>query len=249
MPDEVKDDVQEGEEEVQELPTPEISAGSTEAGSAQPGFDAGAFEEKFFSKLDEVLDDKVDRRVKSMKDKRFNTLAKADEILAAVELAGGDPEKIRGRLEGDALLNRLDALEERLSSGEAGGTVNAADIQSQMQNHLNKIETDTGVTFTREELGEFANNSQSLGNTDKWLGELTVHAIKKAKSGNVTPAAVIGSPGAPAASSNEEETLTKEMTDLYAGIQGPFALPENQARLKEIQDRLQILRPIEILGA
>ena len=34
MPEDVKDDVQEGEEEVQELPTPEISAGSTEAGSA-----------------------------------------------------------------------------------------------------------------------------------------------------------------------------------------------------------------------
>ena len=248
MPDEVKDDVQEGEEEVQELPTPEISAGSTEAGSAQPGFDADAFEEKFFSRLDEVLDDKVDRRVKSMKDKRFNTLAKADEILAAVELAGGDPEKIRGRLEGDALLNRIDALEEKLSSGEAGGTVSAADIQSQMQNHLNKIEADTGVTFSVEELKELASNSQSSGNTDKWLGELTVQAIKKAKSGNVTPAAVVGTSGVPAASSNEEETLTKEMDDLYAGVKGPYALPENQVRLKEIQVRLQEIAPMEILG-
>ncbi len=208
MPDEVKDDIQEGEEESQELPIPDISAGSTEAGSAQPGFDAAAFEDSFFERLDTVLDDKVDARVKSIKDRRLNVLAKADEILAAVEAAGGDPEKIRGKLESDALLNRIEALE---SSGGAGGTAPAEDTQKQkLQNEtaelLREAKAEHGIDISDAELKELA-ESKDFRSPLEWRNAVSSLIVKTAKQGNIGAGASAGASGAAALPADDQEIL------------------------------------------
>ena len=211
MPEDVKDDIQEGEEESQELPIPDISAGSTEAGSEQPGFDADAFEEKFFDRLDTLLDDKVDARFKSDKDKRFNVLSKADEILAAVEASGGDPDKIRGKLESDALLNRMDALEEQL--GGAGGTATATDTQKQkLQNEtaelLREAKAEHGIDISDAELKELA-ESKDFRSPLEWRNAVSSLIVKTAKQGNIGAGASAGSSGSAVTPSDDDELLGK----------------------------------------
>lgn len=214
MPDDVKDDVQEGEEEQKGLPIPDISAGSKEAGSAQPGFDANAFEKKIldsFDALRESIPDLVDAGIKSTKDKRFNKLSKAEEILAAVVESGGDPEKVRGSLERDALLTRLDVIEEKLSSGEAGGTVNAADAQKQKLNDeiaelLTDAKAEHGVEVSNVELQELV-DSKDFRSPLEFRNAVSGLIIKKAKQGNIGAGASTGASGDAVTPTDDDELL------------------------------------------
>ncbi|KKN62884.1 hypothetical protein LCGC14_0507370 [marine sediment metagenome] len=216
MPDDVKDDVQEGEEEQKGLPIPDISAGSTEAGSAQPGFDATAFEKKIldsFDALRESIPNLVDAGIKSTKDKRFNKLSQVEEILAAVELSGGDPEKVRGKLESDALLNRLDALEEKLSSGGAGGTVPAEDAQTEQlkvdaAELLTKAKAEHGVELSDADLTELI-KTQERWTPVEWLNALSSSVIKKAKQGNIGSGASVGKSGDAVLPTDDDELLNQ----------------------------------------
>ncbi len=237
MPDEVKDDVQEGEEESQALPIPDISAGSTEAGSAQPGFDADAFEEKFFDRLDGILDDKVDRRFKSDKDRRFNTLSKAEEILAAVEVAGGDPEKIRGSLERDALLNRLDAMEEKLSSSGAGGTATIEDAQKQKLNDeiaelLTDAKAEHGVEVSNAELQELV-DSKDFRSALEYRNAVSGVIIKKAKQGNIGSGASAGASGSAVTPTGDDELLEQMETLMKHPVANAAEISKLKAEAKK----------------
>ncbi len=235
MPEDVKDDIQEGEGEPKGPPTPDISAGSTEAGSEQPGFDADAFETRIFDSIDSIkesLPDLIDAGIKSTKDKRWNKLTKADEILAAVEASGGDPDKIRGKLESDALLNRLDAMEERLSSGGAGGTAPAEDAQAlQLRTDaaelLTKARAEHGVEITDEEINELM-GTQARWTAPEWLSALSSSVIKKAKQGNIGDGASAGSSGT-AVTPTDDDELLENMETL---MKHPVANKDAIAKLK-----------------
>ena len=232
MPDEDKDVQPKDEGDTQAPPTPDISAGSVDASSEMIGFDADAFELKFFERLDkleETLPDLVDARFKSDKDKRFVKLAKADEILAAVEAAGGDPEKIRGKLESDALLNRIEALE---SSGGAGATVPAEDAQKQkLQNDaaelLTKARAEHGVEITDEELDELM-GTQARWTGPEWLSAVSSLIVKKAKQGNIGDGASAGSSGT-AVTPTDDDELLENMETL---MKHPVANKDAIAKLK-----------------
>ncbi len=212
MPDDVKDAQTKDEGDTQELPIPDISAGSVPAGSEMIGFDAAAFESRMFERLDQIeesLPDLVDRRFKSDKDKRFVKLAKADEILAAVEAAGGDPEKIRGQLETDALLNRIEALEQ--GSGGAGGTAPAEDAQKQkLQDEtaelLREAKAEHGIDISDEELKELA-ESKDFRSPLEWRNAVSSLIVKTAKQGNIGAGASAGASGAAATPSDDDELL------------------------------------------
>lgn len=208
MTDITKDDVVKGEEEALVPPTPTISAGSEQAGSKETGFDAEAFETRFFEKLDEVLDQKVDARVKSIKDRRLNKLAKADEILAAVEAAGGDPEKIRGRLETDSLLNRLEAIEAAI--GSAGGSATAGGnrvSKKEFDNKTAEILEEAGIPLDDPEVIELA--KMPVANEGDWYRKLTMLGVKRAKQGGITSSAAVGKTGKTTAPASGEELLSQ----------------------------------------
>ncbi len=214
MPDKVKDDVPEGEGEPQVLPIPDISAGSPDAGSEQPGFDATAFEKKFLDSIDslrESIPDLVDAGIKSTKDKRFNKLSQVEEILAAVELSGGDPDKVRGKLESDALQNRLDAIEEKLNSGGAGGTVPAEDAQKQKLNDeiaelLVEAKAEHGVEISNAELQELV-DSKDFRSPLEFRNSVSGLIIKKAKQGNIGTGASAGASGTAVTPTDDKEIL------------------------------------------
>jgi hypothetical protein len=239
MPDEVKDVPAEGAQEPQAPPVPDISAGSEQGSSAQPGVDVSAIAEAVISQLDPILADKVDARFKSGKDVRFS---KVDEIYEWVKASGGDVAKIQNELTVSELRNRLAALE-----GDSGKSPTQAPQEKSLADKtaefLTKSEDELGVTLNREELAALS-DSRAFTSEDQWYQAITTSLVKKAKSGVVTPAATVGTTGSVVpGSDNEQEALTAELTELYAGTKGSLSLPHNSKRLKEISARLDEIAP------
>ena len=224
----------EGEAEPQELPTPTISANSPVAGSAELGFDADALADKMLEKLVPVLDNKIDARFKSAKDKR---LAKVEEILSAVQEAGGDPEKVRGRLEQRELYDRLDALEASIRSGGAVGTAPEPDIQSDTA----EILQNAGISFDDPTVTEWA--SKSFASESQALADLRARVTKRAKQGNVTSAATVGSSGAPASDTDEVEAVAAELEKIQRGEYGSPFSKENMEKADKLVKQLNELDP------
>jgi len=214
----------EGEAEPQEVPTPAISADSAAAGSAEPSFDAEALADKMLEKLVPVLDNKIDARFKSAKDKRF---AKVEEILSAVKEAGDDPEKVRGRLEQADLYDRLDRIEAGMRSGGAVGTAPEPDIQSDTAEILQKA----GISFDDPDVAKWA--SKSFTSEAQALADLRAVVTKRAKQGNVTPSAAVGAAGRPAPEGDSYAELGKQL----AGLRGKYD-EESQKSRKEIQAKM-----------
>jgi hypothetical protein len=233
MTDKTKDDIVKGEEEALAPPTPEISAGSEQAGSEKVGFDAEAFESRFFEKLDEVLDKKVDARVKSIKDRRLNKLAKAEEILAAVEAAGGDPEKIRGKLETDSLLNRLEALEAAISGAGGSAPAGGARVsQEEFDKKTAEILEEAGIPVDDEEVKELAKTK--VANEGEWYRKLTALAVKRAKQGGITSSATVGKTGKTASTDKTYDELAAELAELKK----KGSSRENMIRQREILQQM-----------
>jgi hypothetical protein len=233
MTEKKQDDIVSGEEEAKVPPTPTISAGSEQAGSKESGFDAEAFEKKFFERFDDILDSKVDARVKSIKDRRFNMLSKAEEILAAVEAAGGDPEKIRGKLETDELLNRIDQLEERLSG--VGGSTATGDAQvlgqKEFEARTAKILEEAGIPLDDPEVLEL--KEMPVANEGEWYRKLTTLGIKRAKQGGVTSSAVVGDKGKVSAPVEGDELLAQIMELQKHPVANEKLIKEKMAQARE----------------
>jgi len=228
MTEQTTDDIVQGEGEALVPPTPTISAGSEQAGSEETGFDVEAFEERFFSKLDEVLDDKVDARVKSIKDRRLNKLAKIDEILAAVEASGGDPEKIRGKLETDEVLNRLEALEGAMRGAGGTASVDGAQMsgakQKEFEARTAEILEEAGIPLDDPEVLEL--KKSPVASEGDWYRKITKLGVQRAKQAGITPSAAVGDKGRPSISKSDQELLD-EIEELQAS---PF---ENEALIVE----------------
>ena len=227
----------EGEQEPAAPPTPAIASGdSAVAGSAEPSFDADALADKMLEKLVPVLDNKIDARFKSAKDKR---LAKVEEILSAVQEAGGDPEKVRGRLEQRELYERLDALEASIRSGGAVGAATEPDIQSDTA----KILQDADISFDDPDVAKWA--GKSFTSETQALTALKALVTKRAKQGNVTSAATVGAAGKPA----PEGDSYAELGERLAELRGKFD-EESQKSRREIQAKMaELERDISFVEA
>ena len=240
-----QDEVLSDAEEIQAPPSPEPSDGSPEAGS--PGIDPAEVEARLSARIDEklsVLDnlpDMVDARFKSGKDVRY---AKVEEIYDWVQAAGGDVSKIKTDIEISELRSQLAAFQ---GTGEAGGTA-PSDPQP----------TRTNVAVSAEILGRYqieSDNPEYLQfvahsppqNSQSW--ELTLegwaqkHTNKAVKAGSITPAAAVGESGAAPSTTGQQEALTEELQDLFAGKQGTLTEPEKHKRVKEISAELDKLSP------
>jgi hypothetical protein len=232
MTEEVQDAQPTGEAEAQELPTPEISAGSTDAGSAQPGLDVETLADKILERLEPVVDDKVDARFKSGKDTRFS---KVEEIAAWVKESGGDFEKVRGALTESQLLNRIDALEAQISGG-AVGTAPAGNFQADIDGILKEAGFDPHSPEAMAIRTEWS-KSQYPSETDALKG-LTRHTVKAVKQGNVTAAAAVSPSGSPAPiEDGSYEGLAAEL----AAMRGQFD-PETNKKRREIREKMDELQ-------
>jgi len=243
MPKETTDAPVEGAEGTTALPVPDVSSSSAPVSSAGPGIDAEALAhlaDKVRADLKKELDDLVDARFKSGKDRRF---AKVDEIYDWVKRAGGDPSKIEGDLTISELRQRLEAVEKGGDVGTSPAATPQGKIHAETEELLKDLKDELGVEFSREEL-ESLSRSKVYTSNNAWYAELSKAAVKKAKQGGVGQSATVGVSGAPPAPQGEEqEALLNEMNDYYAGKHGSLGLPQNSKRLKEIATRLNELDP------
>jgi len=235
----------EGEQEPAAPPTPAIASGdSPAAGSAEPSFDVGALGKRldeFDKKLSvlEKLPEIVDNRVKSIKDKSINKLlAYADDLEALVQASGGDLEKIRPQLEQRAIFDRLDQIEQKLGTGGATGIAsNRADPDDAAE-----ILQKAGISFGDAEVAEWAN--KSFTSESQAQAALKALVTKRAKQGNVTPAATVGSPGgAPPSADAEYEAVIAELNEYEQGEHGSLGNREVYQKYQELAKKANELVP------
>lgn len=242
----VQDEVPMDAEDVQAPPAPAPSDGSAEAGS--PGTDIAALEGRIagIEEAIEKLPDMVDARFKHTKDSSVAGLVnRVDEIVSWVEKSGGDASKITPDLRMAQLETEIAALKE---SGGAVGTAPATGTQAEKTNVA--VSTDILGRYQIEpdnpEYLQFVAHSPPQG-AQSW--ELTLegwaqkHTNKAVKASSITPAAAVGESGAAPSTTGQEEALTQELQDYYAGTHGSLSLPENNKRMKEISAELDKLSP------
>lgn len=229
MPEEVKDEGSKGEEGRSVPPVPDVSAGSEDAGSAQPGTDVSALVDTLTAKIDDLansLPDLIDARYKSARDTEAHRLGKElDELKVLVEKSGGDFSLVKGDLEQSEVLTRIESIEARIGSGEVGGATSAADrqaksLEDETAEFLLEIQKEEGITISDDELTELVNSRRWSTDPSKlnkeWFGELTKLSVKKVKQGSVSSAAGVGPGGkSPAAAGKmSEDDLVSEIAEL-----------------------------------
>lgn len=246
MPEETKDAPVKGAEEAQAPPVPEVSASSAPESSAGPGIDAEALArqitESVQADLQKQLDDLVDARFKSGKDRRF---AKVDEIYDWVKRSGGDPSKIESDLTISELRQRLEAVEKGGDGGASPVSAPQGKIQAETEELLKDIKDELGVEFSREELESLA-GAKVYTNNAQWYAELSKAAVKKSKQGAVTPAATVGASGSVVAKSGDADAVAAELEKLLNS--GEVHNPEIQKKIADLSARLAELEPMQRTG-
>lgn len=223
MTEEILDVQPTGEGDAQEAPLPTISSSSADVSSEAPQFDAEALADRMLEKLAPLLDNKIDARFKSAKDKRF---AKVEEILLAVKEAGGDPEKVRGRLEQADLYDRLDKIEAGIRSGGAVGAAPEPDIQSDTVEILQKA----GIPFDDPDVAKWA--SKSFTSEAQALADLRAVVTKRARQESAIGQAATVSAGARPAPAGETDD---ELLDRIGGLL-KHPLRDVEERMKAIAE-------------
>lgn len=209
MTEEVKDATQAEAKEPQEQPTPAMpSPASPETGSAQQGPDVGAIVEQATAKikqeLESLLDQKVDARFKSAKDKRFS---KVEEIYAWVQQAGGNVDAIKSDLEIQDLKEQIASLQ----GGQKSAVATAAPLDSDWsvaQAKTDIILKGAGIAPDDAEYNVLVSQYQGRITADKWPD--IVETFAKSRRGG-SPAAVVAEAGASAPVSADAETLTERL--------------------------------------
>lgn len=244
MTEEDKDVQLEDAEESKAPPVPKISSSSPSASSFNTDELSSKVTGQIMEQLSAIIDDRVDSRFKSAKDKRF---AKVDEILEAVKASGGDPDRIREDLYRKEYSDRLEAIEKAFSSGGDFGKSPAGDGTSHLEAQTNEIlstmEKKYGISFSEDDLNALA-GSKEYSSSEEWLTDVAEAGIKKAKQASISPSAIVGKSGKPAPVEDDLGGLTEELNAIYVGKKGnPFS-PENIKRSDELLQKINEIDPM-----
>jgi len=222
------------EREPEGAPLPEVSGGSAVVGSATTGPDASVLEKRLAA-LEEKLEklpDAIDARVKSTKDKRFQDLAEVKQYL---DEAKGDA-KLAAR---NMLLDQM--MEEGKEPAKvqvgAQGRATDGDLEDQTAKFLNDLKDESGVELSDEELKRVWGGKRYTNLQDAFK-DVRKAAFKKAKGESIGAGAAVTEPAANA-SSDDKETLAKELLDIQTGKRGDARSPDNVKRRKEIREKLR----------
>jgi hypothetical protein len=228
MTEDVKDAPVVEAPEQQEQPAPAMpSEGSPEEGSAQPQDVSAIVEaevERRLTALDATLDDKVDARFKSAKDKRY---AKVEEIYDWVKEAGGDVSKIKTSLELADLREQLDAVQSGPTGDVAVAPLDSGWTVAQAKTDI--ILKSAGITPDDPEYNVLVEQYRGKVPSGDWPG--VVETFTKSRRGG-SPAAVVAEAGGSAPVSADQESLSERL--VAATKSGDYETIEKlQVELKE----------------
>jgi len=236
MTEKVQDALPVVEQEPVGSPTPQVSGGLPDAGSAATGPDASALAKDLAEMKAQLekLPDLIDARVKSTKDKRFQDLEKVKQYL---DEAKGDA-KLAAR---NMLLDQM--MEEGKEPAKvqvgAPGRATDEDAEGKTAKFLNDLKDESGVELSDEELKQIWSGKRYT-NWDDAFKDARKAAFKKAKGESITPAATVAEPGAGA--SRADEDLARELLSIQNGERGSPISPENKKRRAEIKAKLAAKR-------
>jgi len=226
MTEQTQDVPAEVTEELKAPPTPEISAESEQVSSAKAEFDAGAFDKRLKQIEESVnkLPDLVDARFKSTTDKSFQDVRKVAKYL---EQFGGDVDKAVREMAIDEMLEQRGKADPGRSSQPSGQK------PSDFDKRTAEILEEAGIPPDDPEVIELAKTPVS--SEAEWYRKLTRLGVRRAKQGNITPAATVGSSGKPVSAGGKSyDELAKELTELKA----KGSSRENMIRQREILQQM-----------
>lgn len=234
MTEETKDAPQVDVTEQQEAPPPAMPSVSSPAeSSAEPGPDVSALVEaevkKAISSLDQTLDDKVDSRFKSGKDRRF---AKVDEIYEWVEASGGNVDAIKQDLQISELRETLQGLQ----SGPQGDVSASPPMDSEWtvaQAKTDIILKNAGIAPDDPEYNVMVAQYQGKITADAWPD--VVDTFAKGRRGG-SPAAVVAETGGVATGSADIDSINERLVE--ATLTGAPA-EEIQALQEQVRKALE----------
>ena len=211
MTEETKDAPTVDVTEQEAVPQPAMpSESSPEESSAQPGPDVSALVEaevkKAISGLDQALDDKVDSRFKSGKDRRY---AKVDEIYEWVQAAGGDVKAIKQDLEISELRNTLQSMQ----SGPQGDVSASPPMDSEWtvaQAKTDIILKNAGIAPDDPEYNVMVAQYQGRITAELWPD--VVDTFAKGRRGG-SPAAVVAETGGIAPASADIDSINARLVE------------------------------------
>ena len=209
MTEEVKDAQVADATEAAGQPAPAMpSEGSPVEGSAQKGPDVSAIVEaatqKVREELEAVLDQKVDARFKSAKDRRF---AKVEEIYQWVQAAGGNVDAIKSDLEISELRQQIAGL----TGGQPGdvGTSPAVDSDwTVAQAKTDIILRSAGIPSDDAEYNILVGQYQGKIKSADWPG--IVEMFAKSRRGG-SPASVVAEAGQSAPVSADANSISERL--------------------------------------
>jgi hypothetical protein len=202
---------------------PDVPSGSSaDVSSQQIGPDVG---QQILDRLvaveasvsDQALDDRVDARVKSDKDIRFNRVQReVDDIRSIVEAAGGDFSKVEGQITINELQHRLDVLES--GSGVAPGRGELSEEWTTAQVETDIILMSAGWAPDDPRYEDFKNKYRGKVSPEKWPAMVETFVDKIGKQGSSSPAAVTVEGSGLPPSADSTASLEKQYQERLAEI-------------------------------
>lgn len=223
----------EGAPEPQAPPVPDVSEASVQPAASVPEVDADALVERLSAKIEEL----VDRKFQSAKDRRF---ADVEKIASYLKSAGGDVQKAAREMALDQFIEAQGRLHDA-----SLGTVPSADNErvERMQARTAEILADAGIDSDDPGVAELA--KRKVGSEAEWYAQLARFTARRAKAGaGVKASAVVQETGKPPSVPEDEEAIAAELAALQAEgfAKGTLAKPENIQKRKELKDKLAALR-------
>lgn len=202
---------------------PDVPSGSSsESSSQQIGPDVG---KEVLARLDAIeasvsdqaLDDRVDARVKSDKDRRFNRVTdEIHDLRAIVEAAGGDFSKVEGDITINELQHRLSVLESGSGVAPGGGGLSEEWTTAQVETDI--ILMSAGWAPDDPRYKDFLNKYAGKVSPEKWPAMVETFVDKIGKQDSSSSAAVtIEGSGLPP-SSDSTASLEKQYKERLAEI-------------------------------
>lgn len=202
---------------------PDVPSGSSaDVSSQQIGPDVG---KEVLARLDAIeasvsdqaLDDRVDARVKSDKDRRFNRVTdEIHDLRSIVEASGGDFSKVEGDITINELQHRLSVLESGSGVAPGGGGLSEEWTTAQVETDIILMSAGWPPDDPRYE--DFKNKYRGKVSPDKWPSMVETFVGKIGKQDSSSPAAVTVEGSGLPPSSDSTAALDKQYKERLAEI-------------------------------
>ena len=210
-------------------PVPQISEPSGDERPSAAAVDTDALADQLTERVMSKLDEVIDRRLQSTKDKRFAALDGLDaEALKRfnqyVKKFGDENEAVR-QMQIDTLINKA-------SSGTGRQPVKTETRDTSVI--LAEVKADLGVEIAPDDPDLIKAANKSYSSWDSWRAEVLKLGARKAKQATVSPAAVVAETPQKAPSAGTVEAAQDKLNRLMA--KGSPA--DVKAAMKELQEAM-----------